>query len=85
MQCVMKDPLMMSNGIDMLEMVCNSYESPDEEAGGEDEENDDEAEQFDFSEHTPLWWQGVCLCHLHALARTARQQEQEVDVIYRFS
>jgi len=44
----------MSNGVDMLDMVCNSYESPPEGeragAGEEEGTSDDEAEQFDFSE-----------------------------------
>ena len=48
------DPLIMSNGVDMLDMVCNSYESPPEGeragAGEEEGTSDDEAEQCDFSE-----------------------------------
>jgi hypothetical protein len=40
----------MSNGVDMLEMVCNSYESPPDEGAAEDGEDEEEAEQFDFSE-----------------------------------
>ena len=39
----------MSNGLDMMEMVCNAYETPaddDSEPGGGEEE---EEESFDFS------------------------------------
>ena len=52
------DPLIMGNGRDMLEMVCNSYESPSEgEGGGSDgegggDDDEDGHEQFDFSECT---------------------------------
>lgn len=52
------DPLIMGNGRDMLEMVCNSYESPPEDEGGSGEGVEDDAEggaaeQFDFSKQTP--------------------------------
>ncbi len=46
------DPLIMSNGLDILEMVCNSYESPPEGepgGGGSGSDDEDETEQFDFS------------------------------------
>ena len=49
-----KDPLIMSNGMDMLEMVCNAYESPEggEDGGG----SEDEVEQYDLSERAPGAW-----------------------------
>ena len=42
------DPLIMSNGVDMLEMVCTSYESPGGGEHGGDDQDDSEEEQFDF-------------------------------------
>jgi hypothetical protein len=41
---VIADPLIMENGMDLIHMVCTSYETPDTELN----EDDEEKEAYDF-------------------------------------
>lgn len=56
----------MSNGRDLIEMVCQSYESPEDGEPGitDDEEDEEEQELFNFSE--ALGCMTVCMDACHA-------------------
>lgn len=51
---VVADPLIMDNGRDILDMICSSYESP---------EDADEDEHFNFS--APIFT--ICFCHAYLI------------------